>query len=94
MSIFSSTSRYLKFAATAFATDRRGRTVACVAPAKVPPQVELGKHRRHQEQRLDHLAQHYLDDPTAYWRIAELNGAMTADQIAEAEFLAIPAKGS
>jgi hypothetical protein len=94
MSIFSNTSRYFKFAAATTATDRRGRIVACVTPAKVPAQVELGKHRRHEEQRLDHLAQHYLNDATAYWRIAELNGAMTADQIAEAGFIAIPAKGS
>ena len=94
MSIFASTSRYLKYAATGIATDRRGRTVAYVGPARVPPQVELGKHRRHEEQRLDHLAQHYIGDPTAYWRLAELNDAMTADQIAQAAFISIPVKGS
>ena len=49
MSIFSSTSRYLKYAATGIATDRRGRTVAYVGPARVPPQAELGKHRRHED---------------------------------------------
>ena len=94
MSIFSSTSRYLKYAATGTAVDRRGRVVACVLPARIPAQAELGKHRRHEEQRLDHLAQHYLEDATAYWRIAVLNGAMTADQIAQAQFISIPVKGS
>lgn len=94
MSIFHSTSRYLRFAAVTTATDRRGRVVACVTPAAIPRQAELGKHRRHQEQRLDHLAEHYLADATAYWRLAALNEAMTADQIAEAELISIPVKGS
>jgi hypothetical protein len=94
MSVFHSTSRYLRFSAVTTAVDRRGRVVACVTPAAVPPQSELGKHRRHEEQRLDHLAEHYLADATAYWRLAALNGAMTADQIAEAEFISIPVKGS
>jgi hypothetical protein len=94
MSIFHSTSRYLRFSKVVSATDRRGRTVACVTPAAIPEQAELGKHRRHQEQRLDHLAEHYLGDATAFWRIAAVNRAMTADEIAEGEFVSIPVKGS
>jgi hypothetical protein len=94
MSVFQSTSRYLKYAALIAAVDRRGRTVTCLTPARIPAQVELGKHRLKEEQRLDHLAEHYLADATAYWRIAALNDAMTPDQIAEAEFVAIPVKGS
>ena len=94
MSVFQGTSRYLKYAALITAVDRRGRTVACVTPVRIPAQVELGKHRLKDGQRLDHLAQHYLADPTAYWRIAAFNDAMTADQIGEAEFVAIPVKGS
>jgi hypothetical protein len=94
MSIFQSGSRYLKYALLGTAVDRRGRTVTCLTPARLPAQVELGKHRLKQEQRLDHLAQHYLADATAYWRIAAMNDAMTADQIAEVEFVSIPVKGS
>lgn len=94
MSIFSQSSRYLRYAAATTGVDRRGRIVACVTPARVPPQTELGKHRRHEEQRIDHLAEHYLGDATQYWRIAEVNHALTADQIAEAEFVSIPVKGS
>ena len=94
MSVFHSTSRYLKYAAITTATDRRGQTVSCLTPAQIPAQVELGKHRLKEEQRLDHLADHYLADATAFWRIAALNDAMTPDQIAEAEFITIPVKGS
>ena len=94
MSVFLNTSRYLKYAALTSAVDRRGRTVACVTPAHPPAQPELGKHRLKDGQRLDHLAQHYLADSTLYWRIALINDAMTPDQIAEAEFVSIPAKGA
>ncbi|WP_114952497.1 hypothetical protein [Sphingosinicella terrae] len=94
MSVFQANSRYLKFAALTSATDRRGRTVACLTPARIPAQLELGKHRLKDGQRLDHLAQHYLNESTAYWRIAALNDAMTPDQIAAAPFIAIPVKGS
>ena len=94
MSVFQSNSRYLKYAALTSATDRKGQVVACLTPARLPVQVELGKHRLKQGQRLDHLAEHYLGDATQYWRIAFGNDALTADQIAEAEFVSIPVKGS
>ena len=94
MSVFLNSSRYLKYAALGSAVDRRGRTVACVTPARVPAQPELGKHRRKDGQRLDHLAQHYLADATLYWRIALINDAMTPDQLAETEFVSIPVKGT
>lgn len=94
MSTFQSNSRYLKYAALTEATDRRGRVVACLTPARLPPQVELGKHRRKDGQRLDHLAEHYLGDATLFWRVAFQNDAMTADQIAAAGFISIPVKGS
>jgi len=94
MSVFKSNSRYLKYAALTSATDRRGRVVACLTPARLPAQVELGKHRLKEGQRLDHLAEHYLGDATQFWRIAFQNDAMAPDQIAEAEFVSIPVKGS
>lgn len=94
MSIFQSNSRYIKYATLGTAVDRRGRTVACLSPARLPAQVELGKHRRKEGQRLDHLADHYLGDSTVFWRIAFQNDAITADQIADAPFISIPVKGS
>ncbi|MDH5493506.1 MAG: hypothetical protein OEY14_16245 [Myxococcales bacterium] len=53
----------------------------------------LGLHPVQEGQRLDHLASHYLRDPHAYWRIAEINGVMIPDALAEIPFLRIPSEG-
>lgn len=94
MSVFTRTSRYVLFSQMAQATDRKGRQVACVLPARIPPAPNLGLHRRHDGQRLDHLADRYLGDPTAFWRIAAHNDAMTVEQVAEQPFIAIPVRGA
>jgi len=92
MSVFDAKSRYVKYAKVAFATDRRGRSVSHVTPAEVPPQNELGLHRLREGQRLDHLASHYLGDPAGYWRIAELNDAMTVESALDTPLVGIPSK--
>lgn len=92
MSTFSPGSRYVLHAKTETATDRRGREVVALTPAEVPLQVELGKHRKKDHQRLDHLAHHYLKDATGFWRIAEANDAMLPDALAEADLVSIPAR--
>jgi hypothetical protein len=92
MSVFDAKSRYVKFARIAGATDRRGRTVSHVTPAEVPPQTELGRHKLREGQRLDHLANHYLEDPAGFWRIAELNDAMTAESALDTPLVGIPTK--
>jgi hypothetical protein len=93
MSVFDEKSRYVRHAAWTTAIDRRGRTVACVTPAEVPDLPELGFHRRREGQRLDHLAAHYLGDPAGFWRIAEANGAMTAEAALERPLVRIPPRG-
>lgn len=93
MSVFDPKSRYVKFAKVTQATDRRGRTVACLTPAQLPPQVELGRHKLRQGQRLDHLAAHYLDDPAGFWRIADLNDAMSVESALDTALVGIPTKG-
>ena len=93
MSVFDPKSRYVKFATVTQAVDRRGRTVSCLTPAVVPPQTELGRHRLREGQRLDHLAAHYLTDPAGYWRIAELNDAMTVESALDTALVGIPTKG-
>ena len=93
MSVFSPSSRYAKYGTVRAATDRKGEQVYWVTPAKVPAQVVLGEHRRKQGQRLDRLAAHYCDDPTAFWRIALVNDAMSADAIADKPLVTIPKKG-
>jgi hypothetical protein len=92
MSIFDPKSRYVKHSTVTTATDRRGRKVYCVTLALVPTQTELGKHRLKQGQRLDHLANHYLNDPAGFWRIAELNQAMTAEAALDTALVEIPTK--
>jgi hypothetical protein len=94
MSVFSATSRYLAFSTISEATDRRGRRVACVLPARLPQAANLGLHRLQEGQRLDHLADRYLGDPTAFWRIARHNDAMTVEQVAEQPLIAIPVRGA
>lgn len=90
---FEPTSRYAR-ASTDSLTDGRGRTVVVVVPPDAPNQMLLGYHARRQGETLDHLAARYLDDPHGYWRIAEINDVMWAEQLAETVEIAIPAKGS
>jgi len=90
MAIFDEKSRYPNHATIYEATDRRGRVVPALSVAEPPPQVELGEHMRKEGQRLDHLANFYLKDPNGYWRIAELNGAVLPDALAEVDVVKIP----
>jgi hypothetical protein len=52
----------------------------------------VGYHRRLEGQRLDHLAAHYLGDPTAFWRLCDANDAMSPDALAARELVGIPAR--
>ena len=90
MAVFDKKSRYLKNANTYEATDRRGRKVLALTAADKPAQTLLGEHQLKQGQRLDHLANFYVEDPNGFWRIAELNDAMLPDQLAETSVIKIP----
>ena len=90
MAIFDAKSRYVKNASIYEATDRRGRKVAALTVANKPVQTLLGEHLRKEGQRLDHLANFYLQDPNGFWRICELNDAMLPDALAEADIVKIP----
>lgn len=70
--------------------DHRGREVAVVPVPPQPNQATLGIHLLRQGQRLDHLAQEYLDDPAGFWRICELNDVMLAETLTEQREIAIP----
>lgn len=94
MTLFSPSSRYAKHAEVRAATDRNGRSVHWVTPARVPPQTVLGEHRRKDGQRLDRIAAHYCGDPTGFWRVALVNDGMSADAVAERTFIKVPKKGS
>ena len=75
-------------------TDHRGREVAVVSVPAPPNQATLGIHVLRQGQRVDHLAQLYLDNPAGFWRIAELNGAMLPETLTEAHEISIPLRQS
>jgi hypothetical protein len=94
VAIFTRTSRYVLHAKLIQAVDRRGREVACVTPARVPPAAQMGIHRRRDGQRLDHLAERYLGDASGFWRIASHNGAIGIEQLAETPLVEIPVKGA
>lgn len=72
--------------------DRRGRSVMVVPTPEAPAEALLGYHRRHQGERLDHLAAAYLGDGAGFWRICELADVMVPDALAEARELPIPPK--
>ena len=91
MSLFDSKSRYATVP-TFVVDDARGRPVEAVPPAPAPVQTLRGRHLRRQGERADHLAAFYLNDAAGYWRLAELNDAMTAEVLAELRDVQIPVK--
>jgi hypothetical protein len=54
----------------------------------------LGYHQRSQRQRLDLIANHYLSDPTTFWRLCDANGSVVPDALPGHALIGIPAKGS
>lgn len=91
MSLFDPKSRYAGLA-TFLSVDGRGRMVEAVPPAPAPQQGLRGRHLRRQGERPDHLAALYLSDPAGYWRLAEMNDAMTAEVLSELREVQIPLK--
>jgi uncharacterized lipoprotein len=91
MTLFDPKSRYVGLP-TVLVVDARGRTVEVVPPAPAPLQDLRGRHLRRQGERPDHLAALYLSDPAGYWRLAEVNDAMTAEVLSELRELDIPTR--
>lgn len=90
MSIFDEKSRYVLYSSLYEVSDRRGRRVMALTVPDAPVQTLLGEHRRREGQRLDHLANFYLQDPNGFWQLAEINGALLPDALAEVDILSIP----
>jgi hypothetical protein len=91
MSLFDAKSRYANLP-TVLLADARGRTVEVVPPAPPPQQALRGRHLRRQGERADHLAALYLANPAGYWRLAEINDAMTAEVLSELREVDVPVK--
>ena len=69
-----------------------GREVEVTPFAEKPAQSLRGIHVLRQGERPDHLATHYLSNPTGYWRLAEFNDAMTAEVLTEIPEIEVPNK--
>ena len=67
-----------------------GQTFNAV-PIPLPIQrTLLGYHPRQDMQRLDHIAGHYLGDPTAFWELCEVNQTICPDALAKHSLVGIP----
>ncbi|MGH6612682.1 hypothetical protein [Sphingomonas sp.] len=93
MSVFDPKSRYARFATAYETVDGRGRKVAAVGPAAIPERPPLGDHLLRSEQRLDHLAAHYLSDANGFWWIADHNRRLLPDAALAAPSVKIPREG-
>lgn len=90
--MFSPNSRYAG-SPTYQVTLPSGATVSAVILPLPRGGAILGFHRRLEGQRLDHLANYYLKDPTAFHRLCDVNGAIAPDALAARDLVAIPVKG-
>jgi hypothetical protein len=82
-SLFAPGSRYLGIATSTLTTADR-RTVAYVQRRFVPQPEQLAQLQQHtvvQGDRLDVIAAQYLGDPYLFWRIADANCAMRAEDL-------------
>lgn len=77
-------------------------SVACTVPdgrvvnaTRIPPPTLrplLGYHRRDDLQRLDHIAYHYLQDASGFWRLCDANGTLCPDALAARRLVGVPLK--
>ena len=90
--MFAPGSRYEKMP-TYQVTLSNGRVVTAVKLPLPTPGTLLGYHRRSVGQRLDHIASNYLKDPTTFWRLCDVNNAMSPDALGARDLVGIPQKG-
>lgn len=89
--MFAPGSRYEKMP-TYTVTLSDGRQVSAV---RLPPRTNdplVGLHRRLEGQRIDHIAAHYLGDPTTFWRLCDVSNAMVPDALANRDLVGVPRK--
>jgi hypothetical protein len=92
MALFDRLSRYVKPPlATYQVIDVRGRQVTALPVPEPPTETSAGIHVRRQGETVDQLAFAFLADAHAFWRIAEVNGAVLPDALALLQQLKIPA---
>ncbi|HSD47045.1 MAG TPA: hypothetical protein VLB87_10485 [Pyrinomonadaceae bacterium] len=82
---FPPTSRYYGIE-TATLKTADGRTEVYLRRRFVPPAEKfelLVEHEVTDDERLDNIAARYMDDPEAFWRIADANSAMRPEELTE-----------
>ena len=67
-----------------------GTTVQVVRIPLPGPAAVLGYYRRGSGQRLDLIANHFLSDATAFWKLCDANNAVVPDALANRDLVGIP----
>lgn len=71
---------------------KRGLVTATVIPLPRHPTLQ-GYHRRHEGQRLDHIADRYLADPDTFFQLCDASGTLAPDALAARDLVGIPVRG-
>jgi hypothetical protein len=90
--MFDSNSRY-SAQATYLSRTGDGRVIAAVTIPLPRTEQPAGEHRRREGDRLDLLAARYLNEPTGFWRLCDLNGASIPAALEARPLVAIPRGG-
>ena len=83
--LFAATSRYYGLD-TETLTASDGRSIIYIVRRFVPPADGfqlLQLHTVTRDERLDNITAHYLGDPELFWRVADANSAMRAEELVE-----------
>ncbi len=84
-------SRYLNL--VSYTVKKAGGTLVPMIRLPLPVQTTvLGCHPRHQGERLDLIASHFLFDATTFWRLCDANNAMVPDALAVHDLIGIPGR--
>lgn len=90
--MFDRASRYAA-QAVYLTTDPEGRPVTAVTIPLPRTEPSAGLHRSDAGERLDLIAARYLGEPTAFWRLCDLNGASVPAALEARDLIAIPRGG-
>jgi len=88
MATISPNSRYAQVEIATLQTTRNGQPVQIryLRRRVIPPvtgQVMFVRHIVRQGDRIDNITAKYLNDPTLFWRIADFNGVLRADELTD-----------
>jgi len=76
---------------TTYPTARADGTIVQAVRIPLPgPAAVQGYHRRLAGQRLDHIANRFLADATAFWRLCDANNAVLPETLANGDLVGIP----